>query len=140
MHDHSPKTQKAARFAASAWLALRAWIELLRVDSRLAMRGFPVVYKDVRDSPVHNSGLRAQTGEEICHAVDLACVFYFKQVRCLQRSAATTVLLRHAGLAAEMVIGVQPCPFRAHAWVEVAGRIVNDKPYTSEMYTVMDRC
>jgi len=140
MQNHSSKTQKVLRSAGSTWLVLRAWIELLRVEWRLAMRGFPVVYENVRDSPVHNSGLSAQAGEEICHAVDLACVFYFKQVRCLQRSAATTVLLRHAGLAAEMVIGVQPCPFRAHAWVEVAGRIVNDKPYTSEMYTVMDRC
>jgi len=140
MQDHSPKTQKALRFAGSAWLVLCAWVELLRVDSRLAMRGFPVVYKNVRDAPVHTRALSARTGEEICHAVDLACVFYFKQVRCLQRSAATTVLLRQAGLAAEMIIGVHPCPFRAHAWVEVAGRIVNDKPYTSEMYTVMDRC
>jgi hypothetical protein len=43
-------------------------------------------------------------------------------------------------MPAELVIGVQPCPYRAHAWVELSGRVVNDKSYTSEMYTVIDRC
>ena len=36
--------------------------------------------------------------------------------------------------------GVQKLPFKAHAWVEVDGRVVNDKPYMREMYTVLDRC
>jgi hypothetical protein len=39
-----------------------------------------------------------------------------------------------------MVIGAQQLPFKAHAWVEVDGRVVNDKPYVPEMYTVLDRC
>jgi hypothetical protein len=39
-----------------------------------------------------------------------------------------------------MVIGAQQMPFKAHAWVEVAGQVVNDKPYTPEMYAVLDRC
>jgi hypothetical protein len=39
-----------------------------------------------------------------------------------------------------MMIGAQQTPFKAHAWVEVGGRVVNDKPYTSEMYAVLDRC
>jgi hypothetical protein len=39
-----------------------------------------------------------------------------------------------------MVIGAQAMPFRAHAWVEIGGHIVNDKPYTREMYAILDRC
>jgi hypothetical protein len=31
-------------------------------------------------------------------------------------------------------------PFKAHAWVEVAGKVVNDKSYTPSMYAVLDRC
>ena len=34
----------------------------------------------------------------------------------------------------------QQMPFKAHAWVEVEDRVVNDKPYTPEMYAVLDRC
>ena len=37
-------------------------------------------------------------------------------------------------------IGAQQMPFKSHAWVEVDGRVVNDKPYTPEIYAVLDRC
>jgi len=39
-----------------------------------------------------------------------------------------------------MILGAQQMPFKAHAWVEVDGRVVNDKPYMREMYPVLDRC
>jgi hypothetical protein len=39
-----------------------------------------------------------------------------------------------------MVLGAQLLPFRAHAWVEVDGAVVNDKPYIHEIYQVLDRC
>ena len=77
---------------------------------------------------------------EVCAAVDMACIWYWKQVLCLQRSAATACLLKRQGVAAEMMIGAQQMPFKAHAWVEVGGRVVNDKPYMREMYAVLDQC
>jgi hypothetical protein len=39
-----------------------------------------------------------------------------------------------------MIIGVQMLPFNSHAWVEVNGAVVNDKPYVTEMYHVLERC
>jgi hypothetical protein len=65
---------------------------------------------------------------------------YFKQVQCLQRSAATVCVLRQLGVPAELVIGAQPLPFRAHAWVEVRGVVINDKVSATENYAVLDRC
>jgi hypothetical protein len=59
---------------------------------------------------------------------------------CLQRSAATTLLLRRYGKKAEMVIGAQFLPFKAHAWVEIDGAVVNDKPYMLEVYRPLERC
>jgi hypothetical protein len=78
--------------------------------------------------------------EDLCHAVDLACVFYPKGVLCLQRSAATTLILRRYGHKAEFVIGAQILPFKSHAWVEIDGAVVNDKPYMLEIYQVLERC
>jgi hypothetical protein len=49
-------------------------------------------------------------------------------------------LLKQCGVAAEMVIGAQQLPFKSHAWVEVDGSVVNDKPYMREMYAIVDRC
>jgi len=78
--------------------------------------------------------------QEVCRAIDLACVFYFKRILCLQRSAATTLLLSRYSHHAELVIGAQILPFKSHAWVEVNGAIVNDKPYMLDIYQVLDRC
>ena len=132
-------TQRAVPATKTRGLVLHALVELLWIDFYL-VRGFPKVYDAVRNFRVHRLRTHSASETKICHAVDVACVFYFKEVRCLQRSAAATRLLRRSGIAAQMVIGVQACPFRAHAWVEIAGRVVNDKPYVSELYAVMDRC
>lgn len=118
----------------------RAYVELLRVDIQLASRGFAAVHARVKNRERNGNPKTSRTAEDVCRAVDVACVLYFKEVLCLQRSAATTCLLREYGIPAEMVIGVQQWPFRAHAWVEVEGRIANDKPYIAEIYGVMDRC
>jgi hypothetical protein len=59
---------------------------------------------------------------------------------CLQRSAAAACLLKRYGIPAQMVIGAKQMPFKAHAWVEVGGRVVNDKPYMPEIYAELDRC
>jgi hypothetical protein len=80
------------------------------------------------------------SSEDLCRAMNLACVFYFKRVLCLQRSAATTLLLRRYGLKAEMLTGVQILPLEAHAWVEIQGTIVNDTPYMHDIYQVLERC
>jgi hypothetical protein len=137
--EHLDLTNPQTLPTTSARLVLRAFLELLRVDLQLLGGGFSRVYESVPKAAggLMRSHFASET--EICRAVDFACVLYFKEVRCLQRSAATIHLLRKTGIAAEMLIGVQPCPFRAHAWVEVAGRVVGDKSYTSEKYLVIDR-
>ncbi len=71
--------------------------------------------------------------------VEEACVWYFKRAYCLQRSAVTTWLLRAYGVDAEMVIGIRPLPFESHAWVEVAGQVVNDRPQYQRVFKVIDR-
>ena len=74
-------------------------------------------------------------------AADRAAALYFKQAWCLQRSAACAYVLRRRGVPAELVIGVHPSPFFAHAWVEIGGRAVNE-PNTAllRLLTVIDRC
>ena len=117
-----------------------AYAELLWLELRLRGHGFAGVHEAVTNLAVAKCDPENQSSSEICHAVDLACVFYFKEVLCLQRSAAAVRLLRRHGVAAELVTGVQQWPFRAHAWVEIAGRVVNDKPHVTEGFAVIDRC
>lgn len=120
-------------------LVLQSWLVLLHLDIMLRFGGFKRLHHVVKErEPDVRSG--PYTTDAICQAVDLACLFYFKRVFCLQRSAAATLLLRRYGHRAEMVIGAELVPFRSHAWVEVGGEIVNDKPYMLDIYRVLERC
>lgn len=122
-------------------LIFEAFLLLLHIEFVMATRGLPALYLRVRERCVATRQVGTQLRPEIpCLAVDWACVLYPKQVLCLQRSAATTILLRRYGVDAEMLIGAQLLPFRSHAWVEVDGSVVNDKPYMRQIYRVLDRC
>jgi Transglutaminase-like superfamily len=125
---------------ATTRMVLRAYLELLRFDVYIRRNDFPSLYRRVRNCPLHPKTASPGVAEQISRAVDWACVLYFKQVLCLERSAVTTCLLKAHGISAEMVIGARQIPFNAHAWVEVGGKVVNDKPYVSEMYAILDRC
>ena len=120
-------------------LVIEGWFLLLYIDWLMRFREFKELHSLVRDQPVSDSQ-RVVPSEVVCRAMDLACVLYFKRVLCLQRSAAATLLLRRYGWSAEMVIGAQLMPFKSHAWCEINGVIVNDKPYMHEMYQVLERC
>lgn len=122
-------------------LVIESWLLLLYFEFELALRDFKALHRLVRDEQTRPVAASAQyPSEDLCRAIDLACVLFFKQVLCLQRSAATTILLRRHGWEAEMVIGAQTLPFRSHAWVEIKGQIANDKPYMLDIYRVLERC
>ena len=122
------------------FLALQAYIKLIFFDLYLARGNFEALYRKVRSYPLQKKPPAPQSVAQICHAMDIAAIWYWKQAQCLQRSAATTCLLRRHGVPAEMIIGAQQLPFKAHAWVEVERQVVNDKPYMREMYAVLDHC
>jgi len=123
-----------------SFLVLRAYLRLIQFDLYLALGNFKALYAKVRNCPVEKTQPPKNAVERICAAVDMACIWYWKEALCLQRSAATACLLKRHGVRAEMMIGAQQMPFKAHAWVEVDNRVVNDKPYMREMYAVLDKC
>ena len=123
-----------------SFLVLQAYLKLIQFDQYLARRNFSALYSKVRNYPTRKNTPSSDAVERICAAVDMACIWYWKEVLCLQRSSALACLLKRYGVPAQMVIGAQQMPFKAHAWVEVGGRVVNDKPYTPELYAVLDRC
>lgn len=127
------------RAIGPAVLFVRAGLLLLRFEGSIRNQDFRGIYSRVGSTPVEPQAVSAtDSPERICHAVDLACVWYWKPVLCLQRSAATCCLLKMYGFTAQLVIGVRQIPFRAHAWVELSGAIVNDKAYIRTMYSVVD--
>lgn len=123
------------------WLTFRSYLLLLRIDRLMDRGGIQSIQEKILTAEVRDSRRREDDNlDQLCRAVDLACIFYPRRVLCLQRSAATVLLLRAYGFKAEMVIGVQTLPFSSHAWVEINNVVINDKSYISELYTPLERC
>lgn len=119
---------------------LRALLALIVYDILITFRPFKTLYSTVKRWEVVNKPASQETIDRICTAVDYACVWYPKQARCLQRSFVTTYLLRKQGIPAHLVLGAQKMPFKAHAWVEVEGRAINERSNVQVTYAVWDRC
>jgi hypothetical protein len=119
---------------------IECWLLLLYFDCVMRLRTFRQLHATVRDQGTNSKQEPRPSHRALSRAMDLACVFYFKRVLCLQRSAATAILLRRHGWKAEMVIGAQLSPFQSHAWVEIDGSVVNDKPYVADVFQVLERC
>lgn len=119
------------------WLAL--W-ELIRYDLLLGRATFAEMHNVAKAISVTSCASDEDCVDRICHAVEVAAIWYCKPVMCLQRSFVAIRLLRRHGIDARLIIGAQRLPFRAHAWVEVARIVVNDSPSVRERYAVLEEC
>lgn len=119
---------------------LKAYIGLITIDLLIQLGGFPLLYRIVRRWPVSEVNYAATREiERVRAAADKAGRYYFKHARCLQRSALIACLLRRRGVPATMVIGCRIMPYEGHAWVEVGGQVVSDKPEVQQFYQVLER-
>ncbi|HYM75640.1 MAG TPA: lasso peptide biosynthesis B2 protein [Candidatus Dormibacteraeota bacterium] len=121
-------------------LFFRALLMLIAYDLLCTFSTFGKIHKMVKRWTVARRPLDDDTIDRVCTAVNYACTWYPKQVLCLQCAFVTTYLLRKKGVLAHMVLGAQKLPFKAHAWVEVAGRAINERSNVQATYAVWDRC
>lgn len=122
-----------------SFLALRAYLKLIQFDCYLSRGNFSALYAKVRHYPISKDRASSPDIERLSAAMDTACIWYWKHVLCLQRSAATVCFLKQQGISAQLVLGAQQTPFKAHAWVEVEGRVIGDKDYVAEVFHVLAR-
>jgi hypothetical protein len=120
-------------------LVVRALVSLLIYDLLIKVSSFQALYARVKAWKIR-PGDGQDDIERIVRAINYACALYPKHALCLQRAFATTYLLRKRGIAAQMVLGAQQLPFRAHAWVEVDGKAINERSNVQANYLVWERC
>ncbi|HEV2396871.1 MAG TPA: lasso peptide biosynthesis B2 protein [Candidatus Sulfotelmatobacter sp.] len=121
-------------------LFFRAFFMLLTYDVLSALCRFQTIYSVVRGWKVKSNSGGSDIIDRVSMAVNYACIWYPKQVLCLQRSFVATYLLRKRGVPAQMVLGAQKLPFKAHAWVEVDGRAITERSNVQATYAVWDKC
>jgi len=121
-------------------LFIQASFLLVVYDVMSALCRFRTLFSRVKGWKITRRAAGSNTIDRVCTAVNYACAWYPKQALCLQRSFVTTYLLRKNGVPAQMVLGAQKLPFKAHAWVEVEGRVINERSDVQLTYAVWDRC
>jgi hypothetical protein len=121
-------------------LFFRALFMLVAYDVLSTFSAFGKIHKMVKRWTVARRPPDADAVNRVSTAVNYACIWYPKQVLCLQCAFVTTYLLRKKGILARMVLGAQKLPFKAHAWVEVDGRPINERSNVQATYAVWDRC
>jgi hypothetical protein len=122
-------------------VVLEAYGQLLVHDYFMSRHTFGQLHERIKHLPVRSeANPQSISVEAVNGALELACCFYPKRALCLQRSAVLTAMLRRRGIGAHLVIGAQRCPFKAHAWVEVDDRVVNDRLVSQEYYLILEVC
>jgi hypothetical protein len=117
-----------------------AFFGLLAFDLLLKFRGFQSLIEKVEHWPTTEPRTTdLATCRRVRAMVDRAQMYYPKKAMCLQHSAVVTCLLRHRGVPAQMILAAQTFPAKAHAWVEVEGKVVNDFTGVQNTYQVMRR-
>ncbi len=122
------------------FLTWKTFIALFAFDVLGFGHNFAKMHRFVSKLKVSHQTPPPNVVERVCNAVNNACVWYPKRVRCLQRSAVTNYLLRSYGVRSQMVIGAQKIPFKAHAWTEVDGHAINEQRNVQSIYGVWERC
>ena len=124
---------------ARALLYARVLWELMRYDLLFPCRGLRGVRPERRRRVAAPGMESVQIESALCEAVRAVGPFYWKPIRCLQRSIVTARLMRDRGIPAEVVIGYRAAPFFSHAWIEVDGRVANDSPSYRMRLQILDR-
>lgn len=139
MHSLKESFRSLITMFASAKLVCESWLLLLSLEPHMRHKELKGIQREIekgRRLPLSQS---RWSNTELCHALDLACVLYIKRVRCLQHSAALTLLLRRHGSNAEMVIGAKILPASFHAWTQVGDAVINERPDVLGRYQVLAR-
>lgn len=79
-------------------------------------------------------------GIETAAIVEIAARRRVAKTTCLRRSLVLWVLLRRQGIESDLRLGVhkQHGKLSGHAWVEIAGAVINDEAEVAAQYTVID--
>jgi len=119
---------KSGRRSARRPLFLATFAMIAATDLALRHLGFArsvAIAKRLAGSQA-GENTSAETVEAVMQRVISASTFYPGRAECLEQSLVAYVLLRRRGVPVQLRLGVQPYPFRAHAWIELNGRPISE--------------
>jgi len=119
---------------------VEAYVQLLAYDLFMWRHDLAALHHQIKTFPTRETSPKPVSAELVTASFNVASAFYPKQALCLQRSAVLVKMLRRRGVRARLMIGAQKLPFRAHAWVQVDGVVIDDRLASSETFMVLEVC
>ena len=134
------------------WLTLQLLIALPLLTAAMKLFGFRRTYSTLRRASAGRLQRAARRrdaestpcstdGHHVPHHIAALVVHVNRHVlpyqsKCLRESTALWYLLRRRGYPAELLLGARTLlgPFEAHAWVELAGEVLNDAANVRDIY------
>lgn len=119
---------------AERGLFLRAFVALAEVEVSLRLHGFGRLLERTYEAPRLVSACISADDwsrtERYAHWLEVASRHHVVRARCLHRSLALHASLLERGLPTVLRIGVrkEDGKLQAHAWVELAGKLVGEAP------------
>lgn len=132
-----------AQSRANQVVCWRAFVSLAFLPAILQLIGFQRVMRSIKpttmilkNDPDPRDWARAR---QYVYWIDVVARYHFTRPCCLHRSLLLHQWLRGEGLPSELRIGVrtEDGQLRAHAWVELAGDVLNDRPDVGNSFTVL---
>jgi hypothetical protein len=126
-------------------LMVRAFLALGAVELGLRVQGFRRLVESARrqttSAPDAVGAEHFRRAGEYTRWLEVASRYHPVRARCLHRSLALHRWLLQDGLPSELRIGVrkEDGELKAHAWVELAGRVINDRSSDVEVFTPLLR-
>lgn len=117
----------------------KAFIELVRTHRAIKRKGIKGIIKALQETSL-SKNTHIPREEEIImlsSAVDAASLLYPKKTFCLAWAATFCRLASQKKWHCSFVIGIQTNPFYAHAWAEIAGKVINDSPQVAEVLSII---
>jgi hypothetical protein len=124
---------------ASKYQIIKALIELARVHRSIRRKGIKGIIVAIQKAS-HAKNAYVPNDHEINQlsaAVDAASLLYPKKTFCLAWAATFVLLALRKKWNCSFVIGIQTNPFYAHAWAEIAEKVVNDDPQVAQVLSII---
>lgn len=139
----SVNLQRVRSLTERVWFTVCSLVVLGLISGVLKLCGFWTFSRLVSKWPTRRKRRPSDVSSDVrlvSESVDIASAWWPVRPRCLRRAAAGVCLLRLRGVPADLVIGIQPVPFAAHAWAEVGGMVVIEQLPTLSNFRVIERC
>ena len=136
--DHKPSWKPFTQ--ASKIQIIKAFFELAKTHRTMKRGGINGILDAIKKNQANHTNPYQPTDQEVgklAAAIDAASLLYPKKTFCLAWASTFVLLALQKNWSCNLAIGIQTNPFYAHAWAQMAGKVIHDDPVIAKVLSVI---